>query len=226
MRRDPFYRSDGHAPGKSLLPLLLERREVLVRERVGQILKSTGQPLLLGFLFFDRQCEYWRGVARAPVQSDFGDAVEEGVELIELLLRDRVVFVRVATRAAHRQPQPGRGGRLDSVNDVLVQVLFGYRAALEIDHVVAIESGGDLLILSGFWEQIARELFDRELVEAFVLVEGADHPVAPRPNVAVAVDVVAMRVGVARQVEPNHGHPLAVMRRLEQPVNYLLVSAS
>src|SRR5215831_14552169 len=154
MRRDPFYRRDGQAPGQSLLPLLLERRDVLVRERVGQILKAAGQSLLLGFLFVGRQCEYWRGVARATVQSDFGDAVEEGVELIELLLRDRVVFVRVAARAAHCQPQPGRGRRLDAVNDVSVQGLFWNRASLEIDHVVAVESGGDLLILSGFGEQV------------------------------------------------------------------------
>src|SRR5262245_57503889 len=115
MRRDPGGRSEGHAPGQSLLPLPLERRDVLVRERVGQILKATGQPPLLGSLFVGRQCEYWRGVALLPVQSDFGDAVEEGVELIKLLLRDRVVFVRVATGAAHRQPQPGRGGDRKSV---------------------------------------------------------------------------------------------------------------
>src|SRR5262249_22310962 len=38
MRRDLFDRSDGHSPGQRLLPLLLQGRDVLVREGVGQIL--------------------------------------------------------------------------------------------------------------------------------------------------------------------------------------------
>ena len=72
-------------------------------------------------------------------------------------------------------------------------------------------------------QQIAGELLDRELVERQIAVEGADHPVAPRPHAAIAVDVVAVRVGVAGGVEPRHGHPLAVVRRLQERVDALLV---
>ena len=74
-----------------------------------------------------------------------------------------------------------------------------------------------------FGQQIAGELLDRELVERQVPVEGVDHPVAPGPHVALAVDVVAVRVGVAGRVEPRHGHALAVVRRLQQRVDALLV---
>ena len=39
----------------------------------------------------------------------------------------------------------------------------------------------------------------------------------------MAVDVIAVGVGVAREIEPLHGHALAVMRRVEQTIDLLLV---
>ena len=45
--------------------------------------------------------------------------VEEGEQLVELLLRERVVLVVVAAGAAERQPEPDRRRRLDAVDDVL-----------------------------------------------------------------------------------------------------------
>ena len=74
-----------------------------------------------------------------------------------------------------------------------------------------------------FGEQVARDLLDRELVEWLVLVEGSDDPVPPVPHVAATVDVKAVRVGVARQVEPLHGHALAIVGRIEQAVHLSLV---
>ena len=72
-------------------------------------------------------------------------------------------------------------------------------------------------------QQIAGQLLDRELVERKIAVERGDDPVAPRPHHAMTVDVVAVRVGVARGVEPGHGHALAVARRLQQRVDAPLV---
>ena len=46
------------------------------------------------------------------------DAVEEGEELIELLLRDRIELVVVADRAAERQAQPHGRRRLDAIDGV------------------------------------------------------------------------------------------------------------
>ena len=40
---------------------------------------------------------------------------------------------------------------------------------------------------------------------------------------ALAVDVIAVRVGVAGGVEPGHRHPLAVVRRVQQAIDALLV---
>jgi hypothetical protein len=82
--------------------------------------------------------------------------------------------------------------------------------------VVPVEAGGDFLLERGVGQEIAGELLDGELVEGFVLVEGADHPVAPRVQLAVAVHLVAVGVGVARGIEPVGGHAFAVMRRRKQ----------
>ncbi len=60
--------------------------------------------------------------------------------------------------------------------DVLDLILVGNRAALEVDHVVPVEAGGDLLLPRRVREQIAGELLDRELVEGQVAVEGARSP--------------------------------------------------
>ena len=68
----------------------------------------------------------------------------------------------------------------------------------------------------GIGQQVAGELLDCEPVERHVAVEGVDHPIAIRPHLAVIVDVEAVRVGVARGVEPVAGAMLALMLRREQ----------
>src|SRR5262249_27707878 len=93
VRGETSERRDVGAAGERLCPLLLQWRDVLIRERAGQVLNRLGQPLLLGLLFAGRQRERRRGVARAPIKAFLRHAVEEGVKLIELLLRDRVVFM-------------------------------------------------------------------------------------------------------------------------------------
>ena len=56
-----------------------------------------------------------------------------------------------------------------------------------------------------------------------IRVERVDHPFAPARHVAAGVDVVAVRVGEAGGIEPVDGHPLAVVRRGQQPIDELLV---
>ena len=54
------------------------------------------------------------------------------------------------------------------------------------------KAGRDFLIERRARQQIAGQLLDRELVERHVRVERADDPVAPRPQFAVAVHLVAV----------------------------------
>ena len=71
----------------------------------------------------------------------------------------------------------------------------------------------------GVRKHVARDLLDREPVEGHVRVEGVDHPVAVGPDRAAVVLLVAVGVGVAREVEPVARPALAVVRRGEQAID-------
>ena len=85
------------------------------------------------------------------------------------------------------------------------------------------ESGRDALRLRGVGQQVAGKLLDGEFIERQVLVERLDHPIAIRPHRAPGVDVITVGIGIARQVEPQPRHSLAVMRRREQPIHQIVV---
>ena len=224
---------------ESRLPFLNELGQLLLRlDALGlgglQRLVQLGE---LGREFGRRDVNGRLGVAAAAIGAHAGqragllDAVEEGEEGIELALGDGVVFVVVAAAAVEGQAQPSRARRLHAVNDGLDTPLLRDEAALAVDAVVAVEARGDERVeVSGseFWvlsfrEQVAGELPHGELVEAHVLVEGFDDPVAPRPHRARAVGLEAVAVGVAGVVEPEHRHALAVARGGEQAIHGALV---
>ena len=141
--------------------------------------------------------------------------VEEGGQLVKLALRERIELVVVADRAAGRQAQPDLRGGFGAVAVVEHEIFFVDRAAFAGGDVAAIEARGDLLIERAIRQQVAGQLLDRELIERHVAVEGVDDPIAIGPDLAVVVDVDAVRVAVAGHVEPvaaamlaplGHGH--------------------
>ena len=148
--------------------------------------------------------------------------VEQRVKLVKLPLRNRVVFVVVTPRAAKRQPEENRRRRLDAIHHGLDAVLLIDDASLALDRMVAVEAGRHALGDRRVRQQVAGELLEGEPVERHVVVERANHPVAPRPHHAAAVKAVPVRVGVARGVEPVERHPLAVSRRCQQSIDDLL----
>ena len=164
-------------------------------------------------------------VSFPPVEASLGHRVEEGEKAVVLPLRDRIELVVVTTGAADRQAQEQHRGGLHPIGHILHAIFFRDGSPLEIDHVVAGKTGGDLLFERRAGEQVARQLLNDELVERQIVVDGLDQPIAPRPHVAMAVDAVAVRVGVAGRVEPLHGHPFAISRRGQQPIDESLVGA-
>ena len=78
------------------------------------------------------------------------------------------------------------------------------------------------MIDAGVRQQIARELFDGELVEGQVAVERVHHPVAVFPDLAGRVDGVAVGVGVTRDVEPRARPALTEVGRSEEAVDRAL----
>src|SRR5690349_15255730 len=92
----------------------------------------------------------------------------------------------MAAAATDGQPEPHGARRLQPVGDIFNTIFLVDDAGLAGDHVVAVEAGGDDRVEGlgvGSWrEEIAGELPDRELIVGNILIEGADHPVAPGPR--------------------------------------------
>jgi hypothetical protein len=65
-------------------------------------------------------------------------------------------------------------------------------------------------------QQIAGELFEGELVERQVAIEGLDDVVTIGPDRARGVLFVTVAVGITRRVEPVPAPALPVMRRRKQ----------
>ena len=87
----------------------------------------------------------------------------------------------------------------------------------------AVKAGGDQRLVRNLVQLVAGELFGHEPVVRLVAVERVDHVVAIFPGVgAVVVVNVAGAVGIARHVEPMPPPTLAVVRRGEQAIHYLL----
>ena len=93
-------------------------------------------------------------------------------------MRDRVVFVRVALRAADRETEENGAGRGRPVDRGLGAIELEIRPGLVVLQRIAVKAGGDLLLERGIREEVARELFDGELIEGLVPVHRIDHPVA------------------------------------------------
>ena len=102
-------------------------------------------------------------------------------------------------------------------------VFLGLRAAFLGGEDEAVVGAGDACFVGNIGQQIASDLFDGESVEAFIRVEGADNVVAIWRDVSGVVGVIASGVGVADEVEPPHGHALAVMRGGEEFFDELFV---
>ena len=151
------------------------------------------------------------------------DAVEVGVEGVELFHGDRIKFVVVAAGAVHGESHEDGAGGDDAIDDVAHVNFFGDGAAFTGGDVAAIEAGGDELIVRGVLEEIAGQLFDGEFVEGFVGVEGVDDPVAVGPHFAVVIQVQSVGVTEAGGVEPVAAHVFAVVGRGQQSFDHFFV---
>ena len=125
----------------------------------------------------------------------------------------------VATGAVEGQAHPEGAHGLGHVEDVLDPVLFGNASPFAVDHVVAVEPGGEDLLVGGAGQKVACELPDGKVVVGEVLVEGLDHPVPPGPHGTFAVALVSVGVGIAGRRQPVPGHALPVGGRGERAVD-------
>src|SRR5262249_37765952 len=152
-------------------------------------------------------------------------------ELIELLLGDRVEFVIVAASAIDGQPQK----RLADRGDETLQLLFSGKRAHRRRAVVvrsqiirshgqkAARDDGQRIVRL---QHVAGDLPANKLVVWHVRVERLDHEVAVFPGVwAKLVALESLAFAVANDVQPVTGPTLAVVWRVEQPIDQALVRA-
>ena len=129
----------------------------------------------------------------------------------------------VALGTLDRQAEDALADAVHPVEHRLHPELLGIDAPFLVDHRVAEEARGDDLVLGRAREQVAGDLLDDELVVRQVAVQGADHPVAVEVDLARLVFLVAVGVGIARGIEPDASPALAIMRRIEQPLDQLVI---
>ena len=149
--------------------------------------------------------------------------VEERHEGEVIGVRDRIELVRVALGARRRQPEPGGAGGAHAIDHREIAELEWVDAPFLVDHGVAVEAGGDDVVGHSVGQEITGDLPDRECVERHVVVERLNHPVAIRPDRPLAILLVAVRVGVAGEIEPAAGPPLAIPRAGKQAVDEAFV---
>ncbi len=158
------------------------------------------------------------------IDVQFVGTVEEGVELVELFLADRVVLVVVATGAADRQAQPDRTEGAGTIDGLLGTELLEVSAALPVAEGVSMKPGRDLLLDGRVRQKVARGLLDRELIEWHITVQHLDDPMAIAPCVrSELVRLITVAVGVSCQVEPVARPLLPVVRRVKQAIDELFV---
>ena len=164
------------------------------------------------------------GLREVRIQPRLVHVVEEREELIKFLLRKRVELVVVAPAALEREPEERRAKGSHAVVDIVDAVFLLDRAPLVLLLVKPAEGRGEQLLVGGMREEVARHLPERELVPGEVLVEGLDYPVTPGPHRGPrAVGLEAVAVGVAGEIHPVGGHPLAIPRACQEPVEELFV---
>ena len=129
----------------------------------------------------------------------------------------------VANSASTCQPKPCLNGRARSVDRVAKEKLIVDSPTFARCDIRSIEAGGNQLRLSWVGEQIASQLFDGELIEWHVCIEGINNPIAIRPCLPFVVQVQPMRIAITGNVEPMLGHLLTEARRGKILVNELAI---
>ena len=154
----------------------------------------------------EQQGRYRHGVGFRRVDARFVNIVEKTTELKKLFLGYRIVLVGVAAGALEGQPEQSGAYRDDAVGNIFGTKFFGDRAALFVLAMQAVKGGCQPLLVRRIWKQIAGKLPGDKFVEGHVFVHGPHHPVAPGPDIPVAVDLISRGIGVAGQIEPGARH--------------------
>ena len=136
--------------------------------------------------------------------------VQDSEKLKVLFLRNGIVLVVVALGTGDGRTHPRGHGGVDAVHNRNVPKFLIIGAAFVVGLGVAVESRGNQLIVCWIWEHVSRQLFDGELVEWHVAVEGTNHPIPVAPYGTRLVICVSGAIGVAGEIQPLSSPVLAI----------------
>ena len=88
------------------------------------------------------------------------------------------------------------------IDDGNIAELLVIGAAFVVGERIAVKPGGDEILLGRVWKKVAGNLFQRELVEGFVPVQGPDDVIPVRPDGPRRIIGITRGIGIARLVEP------------------------
>ena len=122
---------------------------------------------------------------------------------VVVFLRNGIELVVMTSRALDRESENPSADRRDHVIEILVpefRIVFLAEAHLR---VVAKKACGDQRVRCNGIELISGELLTQELIPGSIAIKGSNHVIAISPGIrAVEIVLVAIRIGVARYIQP------------------------
>jgi hypothetical protein len=86
--------------------------------------------------------------------------VEKGKELVEFLVQNRIVLVRMALSATDGQAQPHGAGSADTIDICVKAKLLRIDAPFFVDHRIAMKAGRDDVVDGAVRQHVTGNLFD------------------------------------------------------------------
>ena len=97
-------------------------------------------------------------------------------------------------------------GSASTLHGIAEDPLFRDAPALAGGDIASVEAGCHELRLCGLREEVPGELLDGELVERQVIVKRLNDPIAEREGLPLIVEVHAVGVAIAGDIEPMTRH--------------------
>ena len=146
VRRQPLARRFRQQAETRLLPFISQCQHLFLRHCRQNPSDLVIEFVQLSLLLGRGQLQHRVGISFIAIEPSLRHGIEERKESIKILLLDRIILVIVTPRATHGESQPSRCRGARAVHHILHVVLFGDRAAFEIEHVIAVKSARDSLL--------------------------------------------------------------------------------
>ena len=130
--------------------------------------------------------------------------------------------MRMALCASGGQAQPRGARNGNSICHGMKSKLQRINSAFFVEHRISMKATGNFLRDGRIGKHIARQLFNRKLIEGHVLIERIDNPVSIGPNGSGSVFFITVGVGISRQIQPDSSPAFSIFRTSQKMVGQFL----